>query len=78
MLIAVVVTNNTLANTNGANVNVGSTGQTPLNVFSTLVGYLVTLANFVGIIILLAIVVVVIAVLYLFFRPGGGGGISGM
>ena len=79
LLIAVTVTNNTLSQTTGANVNIGSSGQNAITVFGSLVGYLVTLSNFVGIIILLAIIVVVIGVLYYFFGNRGtsafGGGL---
>ena len=72
-LDATVVTNNTLSNTPGANVAIGTTGQTAISVYQTLVGYLVTLANFVGIIILLVIIMIVILVIYALFAPMGGG-----
>ena len=79
LLDAVVVTNTTLAGTTGSNVAIGTTGSTPISVFVSLISYIVTLANFVGIIILLAIIAVVILVLYFFFRPGGGmGAATGM
>ena len=71
-LDATVITSNTLASTPGANTVIGGTGQTALSVFQTLVGYLVTLANFVGIIILLVIIMIVILVIYALFAPVGG------
>lgn len=73
-LDATVVTQNTLATTPGANNVIGNTGQTAIGVFQTLVGYLVTLANFVGIIILLVIIMIVILVIYALFAPVGGMG----
>ena len=80
LLDAVVVTNTTLSTTTGANIPIGTTSSTAISVYGSLVGYLVTLANFVGIIILLAIIVVVISVLYYFFggNKGGGGAFSGL
>ena len=78
-LDATVITSNTLNNTTGANVLIGTTGQSAVTVFTTLISYLVTLANFVGIIILLVIIMIVILVIYALFAPmGGGGGGGGM
>ena len=80
-LDATVITNNTLANTPGANSQIGTTGSNALGVYQTLIGCLVTLANFVGIIILLVIIMIVILVIYALFAPvggmGGGGGSFG-
>ena len=56
---------------------VGTTGTTPVTVFNTLAAYLVTISNFVGIIILLAIIVVVIGVLYFFFGNRGTSAFGG-
>jgi hypothetical protein len=53
---------------------IGTTGSSAVSVFQSLVGYLVTLANFVGIIILLVIIMIVILVIYALFAPVGGGG----
>jgi hypothetical protein len=81
-LDATVITNNTLINTPGASTNIGTTGQSAVSVYQTLIGYLVTLANFVGIIILLVIIMIVILVIYALFAPvggmGGGGGFAGV
>ncbi|MGC8572331.1 MAG: hypothetical protein ACP5LH_03585 [Candidatus Micrarchaeia archaeon] len=79
-LIAAVITGNTLSTTAGANNVIGNTNQTPISVFQTLLSYLVTLANFVGIIILIVIIMIVIAVVYMIFRPnnGGGNGLTGV
>jgi hypothetical protein len=79
-LDATVITNNTLSNTPGANTDIGTTGQTAISVFQTLISYLVTLANFVGIIILLVIIMIVILVIYALFAPigGAGGGFAGV
>ena len=47
-------------------------GATPSSIYTSLVAYLVTLANFVGIIILLVIIMIVILVIYALFAPIGG------
>ncbi len=76
-LIAVIQVGNVLQNTSGSNTTIGTTGQTPYQVFTTLVGYLVTLAQFVGIIVLLVIVGLLIYVLgtgVLSAMGVGGGG----
>lgn len=56
ILIATVQFRNTLSGINGANTNVGTTGQTTLNFFDTLVSNYSTLVSFVGIVILLLLV----------------------
>lgn len=48
-------------------------GSSPTSVYQSIVEYLVTLANFVGIIILLVIIMIVILVIYALFAPIGGG-----
>ena len=74
-LIAVVQVGNTLQGTTGSQTDIGNSSQSAYQTYENLVSYLVTLAQFVGIIILLAIVGVLIYVLgsgVFGFLTGGG------
>lgn len=56
ILIATVDFQTTLSSINGSNVVIGSTGQTAITLFNTLVSNYVTLVSFVGLIILLLLI----------------------
>lgn len=58
--------------------HVGTTGSSPEAVYATLAGYLVTLANFTGIVILMVIILIVIMVIYTLFTPVSGSSAGGM
>ena len=61
-----------------SSMNIGTSSSTPVSVFGALAAYMVTLSNFVGIIILLAIIVVIIGVLYYFFGNKSSSAFSGV
>lgn len=52
---------------------IGTSSSTSSGVFGSIATYLVTVANFTGIIILLAIIIVVVSVIYLLFGKSGQG-----
>ena len=70
LLIVAVQVGNTLTGTSGSSSNVGTTGQTPIGFFNTVLGYINTPIVFTAIIVLL----VVVAVLFAYLRSTGVSG----
>ena len=67
---------NTILNTPGGNVAIGSSGTTPYQAFLNLFQYVFTVGSFTGVAIILAVVAVVFIVFYYLLgggAPGAGG-----